>query len=378
MKKLFTLLALVITLGAGAQKMQVQNMANYIRNKEYEKAKASADAAIQHESTVNQAKTWLYRGFVYKAIFDTSARDMLDKEAEEKALEAFVRAMELDKGKDIYKDTAKGPLVKSAAATRDKAEFYKQNREYDKALRCYDAMERSIPFDYTGGIKRSNITKEKIMYQKFEMYKVAGDKAKTVKYADELIGIGYKEPKLFTDMVKISLADKDTASALSYIEKGRKLFEDNMELISTEIDIYLARKKTDVLKQKVATAIELTPDNEVLHMVMANIHQKTGNVEEAEKEYLKAVEIKNDYEPAIYNLAVIYYTQGKEWNDKLNKLSANDSKTKEYDSKRKEAFSKAMTYFERSYEIAKDEGTKKLLRKLAATLEDKEKYEKYK
>ena len=353
-------------------------MFSYTRNKEFAKAKEAADAAILHESTASQAKTWCYRGFVYKAIFDTSARDMFDKEAEEKALEAFVRCLELDKGKDIWKDTTKGPLVKSAAATRDKAEFYKQNKEWDKALRCYDAMEKSIPFDYVGAIKRSNITKEKIMYQKFEMYKMAGDKAKTVKYADELIAIGYKEPKLFTDMVKISLIDKDTAAALSYIEKGRKIFDDNMDLISSEIDIYLARKKTDELKQKVSTAIELTPDNEVLHMVMANIHQKTGDIAEAEKEYLKAIEIKSDYEAAIYNLAVLYYTQGKEWNDKLNKLPVNDPKTKEYDAKRKDSFQKAMAYFERSYEIVKDDDTRKLIRKLAATLEDKEKYEKYK
>ena len=48
-------------------------------------------------------------------------------------------------------------------------------------------------------------------------------------------------------MVKISLMDKDTSAALSYIEKGKIMFEDNMTLIGTEIDIFLARKKISEL-----------------------------------------------------------------------------------------------------------------------------------
>lgn len=364
------------------QNMQVQNMVNYLRNKDFVKAKESADAAAVHESTKGSAKMWKYRGDVYKAIYsDTSklVRD-IDGEAEEKALDAFTNCLKIDKDNNVYKDDVKGLIVMASAATKRKANFYTYNKQYDKALYCYDLMESALPFDFDQGMKRQNITKEKIMFEKFEMYKAAGNKDKTKEYANKLMDIKYKDPKIYMDMVKLSLLDKDTASALNYIEKGKVLFEDNMSLIGNEIDIYMARKKTDVLRDKLIGAIEIAPDNEILHIVLADIYRKTGKMDEAEKEYAKALELRPDSEPANYNMAVMYYSQAKEWNDKLNALPLKDPKTKEYETKSNEYFKKAVGYFETSYELSKDKdpNTKKIIRQISLRLGDTAKAEKYK
>lgn len=376
-----TILALFIALGSVslAQNIQIQNMINYLRSKEYDKAKASADAAAVHESTIKSAKMWMYRGNVYRAIYsDTSAKVRnIDVEAEEKALEAYINCLKNDKD-NIYKDEMKGYLVMAAGATNNKAKGYIYNKEYDKALKCFDLLEQSIPFDFDGGIKRNNITKDKLMYSKFEMYKNSGDKAKTMEAANKLISIQYREPRLYTDMVRICMLDKDTASALGYIEKGKVLFEDNMDLITAELDIYIARNKTNELKDRLTKAIELSPDNEVLHLVLANLYQKTNQKDLAEKEYLEAIRIRPDYEPANYNLGVLYYNKGKDWNDKLNALSPKDPKNKEYENNVNESFKKAVVYFEASYEATKDKRTKQTLRQLYLRLGDTEKAEKYK
>lgn len=379
MKKIITVLLVSLTMLAAAQNMQVQNMSNYLRNKDYEKAKVSADAAALHESTKTSSKMWLYRGNVYRAIYgDTSkkVRD-LDLEAEEKALDAYINCLKYDKDV-IYKEDAKGPLVMAAAATRNKANYYKQNKEFDKALYCFDLLEQSLPYDFDQGIKRNNITKEKLMFDKFEMYKYAANKEKTKEYANKLIDIKYKDARIYTDMVKISMMDKDTASALAYIDKGKVMFEDNMDLITSELDIYIARKKTDILKDKLKGAIEVSPDNEILHFVLANLYKGTNQFNESEKEYLKAIELKADYEPANYNLGVLYYSAGKEWNDKLNALAMKDPKAKEYEAKSNEYFKKAVTYLESSFEATKDKKTKQILRQLCLRLGETEKAEKYK
>jgi len=386
MKKIITLLFIAITSFAFAQSIQVQNMNNYLRNKEYQKAKESADAAAMHESTKNSAKMWMLRGNVYKAIYaDTSKRIRdIDSEAEEKALDAYINCFKFDKD-NIYKDNVnndnvKSNIVSAASATKRKAGFYAYNKEYDKALKCYDLLEQALPYDFDQGMKRQNITKEKIMFEKFEMYKSAGNKGKTVEYAGKLMDLKYKDVKIYTDMVRISLTDKDTVAALSYIEKGKLLFEDNMSLVGSEIDIYLARKKTDVLKDKLKAAIEISPDNELLHLVLADVYRKTGKFEDAEKEYLKAIELRSDSEPANYNLAVLYYTAAKEWNDKLNALPMKDPKTKEYETKSNEYFKKAVVYFEASYDLSKDKdpNTKKLLRQISLRLGDTARADKYK
>jgi hypothetical protein len=43
--------------------------ANYLRNKEFDKAKIAADAAAVHETTINNPKLWKYRGQIYQEIY---------------------------------------------------------------------------------------------------------------------------------------------------------------------------------------------------------------------------------------------------------------------------------------------------------------------
>jgi hypothetical protein len=379
-KNIVTALCIGASTLAAAQSNQVQNASNYLRNKEYDKAKASADAASVHESTKNNAKLWMYRGKIYQAIyFDKDAAiNKLDAEAEEKALESYINCLKNDKD-NIYKDEVKGLIVQASAAVSNKGNAYRVNKEFDKALRCYDLMEAALPYDFDQGMKRNNITKEKLMYNKFEMYKSVPDKAKTLEYANKLIDMKYKEPRIYTDMVKLSLLDKDTTKALEYIGKGKLMFEDNMELVNQEINIYLARNKTDELKTKLKDAIELAPDNEVLHVILANIYQKTNENEKAEAEYVKALDIKPDYEIANYNLGVMYFNLGNEWNDKLGALPPKETaKAKEYEAKANDYFRKAVGNFEKSYEVSPDKATKQQLRKLFLRLGETEKADKYK
>jgi tetratricopeptide (TPR) repeat protein len=380
MKKIILFLFISYSALSFSQSMQVQNMFNYLRNKEYEKAKSSADAASIHETTKLSSKMWLYRGNVYKAIYtDTSkkVRD-IDLAAEEKALEAYINCLKYDKDV-IYKEDAKGPLVLTAAATRNKSNYYKQNKEFDNAIYCLELLELSLPFDFDQGIKRNNITKEKLLFDKFDLYKFAANKAKTIEYANKLIEANYKDSKIYTDMVKISLIDKDTSAALSYIEKGKIMFEDNMTLIGTEIDIFLARKKINELKDKLNKAIDLAPDNELLHAVLGQVYEKSGDLVNSEKEYLKALEIKPDYEIINFKLGAFYFNLAAEFNKKLNELPPKETvKSKDYNEKIIDNFKKAIPFLEKAFESNPDKAYKQRIFQAYSRLGETEKALKYK
>jgi tetratricopeptide (TPR) repeat protein len=384
MQKFTTILLSALSTIVLAQSNQVLNSYNYLKNKEYDKAKAATDAAAVHETTRSNAKMFLYRGEVYRMIFSDKDEKVraLDPEAEEKSLDAYINCLKIDlkeNAKDpVYKDQVKGPIVEAAAATNNKAHWYERNKEYDKAMKCYDLVEAALPYDFDQSMKRANLTKEKIMYNKFEMFFFGKDVPKTYEFGDKLIGINYKEPKVYMFLSQIALDNKDTAKALSYIEKGNAMFENNMDLMNKEINIYLARKKTDVLRDKIKAAIEVTPDNEVLHLILGNIYASTKDVADAEKEYLKAVELRPDFEPANYNLGVFYYSLGKEWNDKLNNLPPKDTKTKEFEKNKDDNFKKAVVYLEKSYAVDKAPATKKTLFALYSRLGDAEKAALYK
>lgn len=380
MKKIILFLFISYSDLSFSQSMQVQNMSNYLRNKEYEKAKSSADAASIHETTKLSSKMWLYRGNVYKAIYtDTSkkVRD-IDLAAEEKALEAYINCLKYDKDV-IYKEDAKGPLVLTAAATRNKSNYYKQNKEFDNAIYCLELLELSLPFDFDQGIKRNNITKEKLLFDKFDLYKFAANKSKTIEYANKLIEANYKDSKIYTDMVKISLIDKDTSAALSYIEKGKIMFEDNMTLIGTEIDIFLARKKISELKDKLNKAIDLAPDNELLHAVLGQVYEKSGDLVNSEKEYLKALEIKPDYEIINFKLGAFYFNLAAEFNKKLNELPPKETvKSKDYNEKIIDNFKKAIPFLEKAFESNPDKAYKQRIFQAYSRLGETEKASKYK
>ncbi|MBL7930503.1 MAG: hypothetical protein JNL60_01290 [Bacteroidia bacterium] len=397
MKKSIVLFFVTVTLLANGQSMQIQNMANYVRGKDYVKAKESADAAAVHENTKENSKMWLYRGNVYKKIYSDTSKKVrdIDQMAEEKALEAYINVFKYDKS-GIYKDSkiddmgseygdngmdmnVKGSIVQAAAATKRKANFYAANKEYDKALYCFDLLEAALPYDFSEGMKRQNITKDKILYEKFEMYKNAANKEKTKEYAQKLIDMKYKEPKIYTDMVRLSLLDKDTVAALSYIEKGKILFDDNMSLIGTEIDIYIAQKKTKELQDKLKAAIELSPDNEVLHAVLGQVYEKSNDPDNAEKEYMKALEIKPDYEAINFKLGAMYFNIAADYNKKLNDLPPTETaKSKDYEAKIKDNFTKAVPFLEKAYEVTPDKAYKQRLYQAYTRLGNPEKAAKYK
>ena len=118
-------LACTVVSSSIAQSNQVQNAFNYLKNKEYDKAKIAADLAAVNASTSNGAKTWYYRGKIYKAICEDKdvAVKNIDPAAEEKALESFITCLKLDKGNDIYKNEVKGLLVQSSYAVYQKSKF---------------------------------------------------------------------------------------------------------------------------------------------------------------------------------------------------------------------------------------------------------------
>lgn len=380
MKGILSVILISATLMVYAQSNQVQNASNYLRNQEYDKAKASADAASIHEATKNSAKLWMYRGQIYEAIYESKKPEVnkLDDMAQEKAVESYIICLKNDKD-NIYKDQMKGYLVVSSAALDYKVKYYNSIKNYEKAIIALDILETTLPYDFDQGLKRANITKENLLFNHYKVYSLSGNKEKTTEYANKLIEAKYKDPSIYTNMAKISLIDRDTAKALSYIEKGKLLFEDNIDLINQEINIYLAQKKTDLLKIKLLDAINLAPDNEILHSVLANLYEKINDPENAEKEYLKALEIKPEYDIANYNLGVLYFNIGNQWNQKINDVPLDQTKkAKEYETKANDYFLKATVNLEKSYEISPDAATKQRLKQLFTKLGNTEKAEKYK
>lgn len=385
MKTLSYLSPLIISVTISfAQNFNVQNAANYLRNKELDKAKEAADKAVTDESTSNSAKAWMYRGKIYYELIATKNEKYknLDPEAAEKAVQSFVKCFELDKNKIYSKesDVKEGFIISSNNLMYKATSIYRPNKEFEKTIKALEILETAVPYDPDEALKRNNITKEKILFEKYKTYIFAEDLNKAKEIANHLFDIKYKDPSIYTSISRLALAKADTATALDFLHKGQTIFDDNMDLLNIEIDILTKQKKIDALKQKLESAVETNPDNEIYHAVLGNLYDKLGEYEKAEKEYLKALEINPKNEPVLFNVGAYYFNTGNEWSRKLGDLPPSETKkAKEYEVKMNEYYKKAIEYFEQYYAIKPDDkAVKQRLRQLYLRFGDKEKADKYK
>ena len=94
-------------------------------------------------------------------------------------------------------------------------------------------------------------------------------------------------------------------------------------------------------------AVKTDPLNPTIHYAVGVNYALMNNVEEAEKAYIKAVELKPDYFEANYNLGALYVNQAAQLIDEANKLPL--SATKEYDELKQQAddiLGKSIPYLE--------------------------------
>jgi len=366
---------------SNAQSLQVQNSIMYLKEKKLDKAKLNADAAVESDKTKGLAKAWLYRGKVYQAIYqDTSILvNQLDPDSKEKAVESFVKCVQLDKDK-IYKEDTKLGVSVSAASLLNKVEtVYMPGKQFDKALAACELLKTTLPYDQDDLLKRRNVTAENLMHIQYKAYYSSNDIVKAKETGDKLIAANFKMPAIYSSMAKLSLAKQDTAAALSYLDKGLAIFDDNMDLLNIQIHLLTLQKNNELLKQKLESALEINPSSDVLHTALGSLYERTNNIEKAEQEYIKAIESNPKNDNAQNSLGVIYINQGDEWNKKMKDVPAKETvKMKEFETKRNEHYQKAAAHYEKYYLAKPVPSVKQRLHQLYSQLGETEKAEKYK
>jgi tetratricopeptide (TPR) repeat protein len=400
--KLITVLVLTSTV-AFAQKTHVEtasiaidkylkrtDASAEIRSEYLQEAKEYIDKAHLNETTNNYSKMWLVRGKVYCSIYlDTLGNKDLDKDAIEKSLQSLLACKATDEKKK-YKDDMNAYLAAATYYAYYEGNVATARKEYDRAMRYYEASIAAVPENDEAALKRFNIDQNKVKrsaaYTSFDQ----GNSEKCIQLMKELISDSYADPTLYGNLATLLLKEKDTSGAIKYITMGRNLYEDNKGLIATELNLYLELNKPNVLIERLTAAIDSDPYNEQYFFNRGSLYQKISRkaaqdgddkrVNELENlaiaDYEKAIEINSEYGDALYNLGALYVDRGSGFSNKANNYGLNE-KTKT-DAALKEAetyYKKAVPYLELAFEI--DEENKSLMQvllQLYLRMEDTEKY----
>ena len=380
-KGISTLVLTVITTLTFAQSQHVTSAAIILKQYNSEKdksvkalkikeAKEFIDKAYNNESTSNEPKMWMYRAKIYKMI--ALNHDSLDSDAIFKATESHLKCMQPHPKKKnkimIYKKWPKEEVLEGLVQCGYKL-FNRATEEYNSgnyknSLKHYTTIFDIMPFDEEDQLKRGNITKETTLYRSFLSTNKMKDNAKSKELLQQLIDVNFNEPAIYIHMSNIFLEEKNTDKALEYLSLGREMFEDDQSLLKTEINLYIQLGRTSELIEKLGEAIALDEENDLLYFNRGTIYDQEGDMANAKKDYLTALELNPSAFGANYNLGALYFNTAIEENNKANATS-NNSVYKKLKAKAGDLFAKALPYLEIAHELnAEDKNTLLSLKQL--------------
>jgi tetratricopeptide (TPR) repeat protein len=130
-------LLLTIPIGLRAQLDPVSLALRAYQSKDYTKAQELIDIAITDEKFNSSARTWCFRGYIYKDLYKIDRLSPEGREQRSNAIESFQKTMEIDTEKEFENDCIQSlkflgsTLFNDAATALDKSEFEAAQSYYD-------------------------------------------------------------------------------------------------------------------------------------------------------------------------------------------------------------------------------------------------------
>jgi len=362
MKKVILLVAICFMAGAGySQKKPKINNAEKARSEgNLAEAKEIVDAAIEHEKTKDDGKTWYYRGLVYASLDTTQNPDYqnLANDPLKIAMEAFAKADEIDpEGSKYYVNNANGyPVLKEQQISTLWGHFLNegvqayQNSNTDDAVKYFTKTQVIQPEDTTGYIYAG------LAAQSGKDYETAAKN-----YYVLIDDLDYHSEDIYKSLIYIEgTVNKDDEKTLALIRKAKKQFPDNLDFAKSEINALIKMEKIDEAQAGLEKAIESEPENTDLYFTLGVMHEELGNTEKAAEAYKKALEIDPNYYNAVYNMAVLNFNTAVNLIQEKNNLgisSAEQKKAKEIQKQIDAKLKAALPHWEKANELQPNDRT---------------------
>jgi len=315
MKKIAILLSLslLIGLGAYAQKNKRTSAYMYNKNGQYDKAKEAIDEAIKNEKTMNDSKTWLYRGEIYYniAASQDSSVNTLAPDALDVSFESLKKAKQLDEKNAFEGEFAIYFANLTNLYYREGSNDF-QNAAYSDAIKSFEKA-----FD----IAQLNERFDTIAAFNIGMAGVLGDDPKiATEYLQKCVDVKFNNPRVYLFYNRALKQEGDTTKALDIIAEGRQVFPDNLDLLLEEAQIYLEKNETKKLLASLQVAIKTDTANPNLYFLIGKSYDDLGEKGKAEANYKKAAELNPQFFEAYYNIGAIYVNKASELQSEANDL----------------------------------------------------------
>ncbi len=377
MKRVLFVVALCIAVSSAsfAQKKAVNEAQSIAKgnNANYDEARGLIKGALENPETKDDAKTWYVAGFIEDQQFSAERmKQVLGQQPNEPVMYSalmnilpyFEKAYELDqmpdaKGKVKPKHTKdiKGILSANHIYYINGGAYYFDERDYQKAYDCFEQYLKISDLPMFAGEK---VAERDSNYMTVQFYAaVAATQLNNSELAiaalERAKNYDYRGNDIYQYLAYEYEQVKDTVNLEKTLEEGLRKFPQEKYFLMSLINNYIYSNRNEKAIEYLNTAIAQEPNNAQLYDVMGRVYE-TGikDSEEAEKYFLKALEIDPNFTDALSNIGRIYYNQG------VNKLGEanmiNDTKLyQEEANKAKDLFKKALPYFQKVHETTPED-----------------------
>lgn len=321
MKKLFIITALS-TLAFGnvfAQKGKVNTAEFNLSNGDIVKAKENIDVAFSDNSMQEWPKAWFVKGDVYKGIYEQ--KDAFQNlfattpDALQLAKEAYLNAYNLEE-KPRKKASVKDGLQSVGAFFYNEGIASYGKNDWEHAYANFSEALNISQFLFDKDLVATEDTNAYyvVVLSAFNSRKL--DEAQVA--AEKLVSMDTDRAEIYSVLISIYQEKKQDDLFASTIDKARKLFPNDADILFHEINLYLKNNEIDKLENKLLQAIKIDPTNPSLYQAMASVYDKKGDRENTMKMYDKAIEVDSDFIDAYINKAGIYNTDANKIIEKMN------------------------------------------------------------
>ena len=343
--------------GVFAQKGKVTAALTYKADGDLSKALRTIDETVdasnpKTESSISWPNTWEARGDIYMAILHSKDENVkkLSNDPLTVAFESYLKALQLDEKNKIAKSVKiKLTLLVSELQGQAIDAFNAEN--FPKALKSFEQIleiEKNPVYksDDPNAVDTIAIFNAGLAAYNAKLW----DKA--IQYYSESAKYKYGGAKSYTIIANTYYQKNDSLKALNVLEDGLKIFVGDAGLLAEVISYYLTNNKADEAMKYLKVALEKEPKNPTYNFVQGTLYEKLKNIDEAIKCYERAIEYKDDYFEAYYNLGAMYFNRGVKQVEVANAIPSNQiAKYEEEKNKADVEFKKSIPFFEKAFTI---------------------------
>ena len=324
------------------------------------KAKASIDAASQHEATMNQAKTWHYYAVIYYKIGAYPEFYDLEPNAFALVLSAVEKVKELDNNYYMQNGQELASYVRGIDNT-----YYQLGVESFNSGNYEEAM---VDF------KKANDAAMKIdSYDDAAMINYATCAVKCGKYDaaaeayEELLAKGFDEASIYSGLINAYRELGQGEKSVEMIEVARAKYPEDPQLVNDMINTYISLHREGEIVDQIEAMAKRYTEQPVYYFILGTIYGNSGSeiydLEKALGYYESAIAENASYADAYYNAGALLIDKAsdiyKEANEKdpseYSNFNAYLAATDAMVDEAKGFDQRALPYVEKTYELLPDD-----------------------